>query len=444
MLGQGCLSEQQPTSGVQTVTGENVSSDPGAGTEGVVVRRPLWSRASASVGASVDKLRAVPLRNRVLIASGLVGLLLVGLLVAIFTLGTPQTTITARFATAPGLYVNNDVDVLGMPVGKVVKITPGPKYVTVEMTVPQSTPIPADAQALIMAPQVVNDRYVQLNPAYTSGPMMQNDAVIPTSRTAVPISVDAIIDSLDSLAKALGPNGANAHGALSAFFASSAHAFGGNGAALHSTLTSLGKALNALSSKSPQLTALFDNLGNLSYVASQYTGTYQAFANDLAVVSTDLASDDSQLGSALSNLQQVLKALADFTQTNASTLGNSVANLNAFAASVAAKQTQLAEAYQNLPKALSNLSNAIDTSAPGGPAVRARLDPVGTSDGFSKSVCGSPLLRLLLLAIDQPQDKIPTVDLGCGVNGLLAVLPTPPGAPNGPNLSLSALVKGQS
>jgi len=42
---------------------------------------------------------------------------------------------------------------------------------------------------------------------------MQDNALIPLSRTATAISVDAIIDSLDELAKALGPNGTNAHGA---------------------------------------------------------------------------------------------------------------------------------------------------------------------------------------------------------------------------------------
>jgi virulence factor Mce-like protein len=294
-----------------------------------------------------------------------------------------------------------------------------------------------------MAPQVVNDRYVQLTPAYTGGARLADHAVIPVTRTATPISVDGIVDSLDQLAKTLGPNGVNAHGALSSFVASSAHAFGGDGAALHATLTSLGKALGALSDKSPQLTALFDNLGNLSQVASQYTTTYQAFANNLAVVSTDLASDDSDLGSALTNLQKVLGALAQFTATNASVLGNSVANLNAFAGAVATKQQQLAQVYADLPIALNNLSQAVDPNAPGGPALRARLDAVGNSAGFSQSVCGNPLLRLLLLSIDQSQDTIPTIDVACGVNGLLANLPTPPGASSGPNMSLSALMKGQ-
>ena len=378
----------------------------------------------------------------VIVAALVVALIGVGI-AALVTNGGSSMTISARFATAPGLYVGNAVDVLGMPVGTVTKITPGPSYVTVVMQVPSSTPIPARADALVMAPQVVNDRYVQLNPGYTGGSRIRNDAVIPMSRTAVPISVDGIVDSLDQLARALGPNGVNAHGALSNFFASSAHAFGGNGAALHTTLTSLGQALGALSSKSPQLTALFDNLGNLSQVASQYTGTYQAFANNLAAVSTDLAADDSNIGGTLANLQRALAALAQFTATNSSALGTSVTNLDAFAGAVAAKQQQLAQALGALPVALGNIAQATDPNAAGGPALRARLDPTGDSHGYSQAVCGNPLLRLLLLSIDRSQDKIPSIDLDCGVNGLLANLPTPPGASSGPDLSVSALVGAQ-
>ncbi len=389
-------------------------------------------------------VRRIPLRKVVTVVVVALVALLAGGIAVLVTSGPSTMTFSARFATAPGLFTGNAVDVLGMQVGSVTKITPGPTYVTVAMQVPAGSPIPADADALIMAPQVVNDRYVQLNPGYSGGPLMQDNAVIPLSRTAVPISVDGIVDSLDQLARALGPNGANAHGALSAFVASSARAFGGDGTALHSTLTSLGQALGALSSKSPQLTALFDNLGNLSQVASQYTGTYQAFANNLAVVSTDLAGDDSEIGATLANLQKALGALAQFTATNSSALGSSVSNLDVFAGAVAAKQQALAQAFEALPDALDNISQAVDPSAPGGAALRARLDPTGDSAGFSQSVCGNSLLRLLLLSIDRSQDTDPTVDLDCGVNGLLSSLPTPPNASSGPNLSLSALVGGGS
>jgi phospholipid/cholesterol/gamma-HCH transport system substrate-binding protein len=399
---------------------------------------------SGRVRQGAAALWGLPLRTRVIAGGAVFVGLLTGGIVALVTEGPAQITVTARFATAPGLYPGNFVDVLGMPVGSVTSIKSGPTYVSVTMRLPASVPVPAGVQALIMAPQVVNDRYVQLNPAYTGGPRLQDHAVIPLTRTATPISVDGIVDSLDQLARALGPNGANAHGALSAFVASSARAFGGDGAALHSTLTSLGRALGALSSRSPQLTQLFDNLGNLSHVASQYTATYQAFANDLAVVSTELSSDDGDIGAALTNLQQALGALAQFATTNAAALGTSVTNLDAFAGAVAAKQNQLAEVYADLPKALGNLTQALDTGASGGPALRARLDPVGDSAGFSQAVCGSSLYRLLLLSIDRSQDKDPTVDLGCGVNGVLAGLPVPPGGTSGPNLSLGALLGGTS
>ena len=179
-------------------------------------------------------------------------------------------------------------------------------------------------------------------------------------------------------------------------------------------------------------------------MASQYTTTYQAFANNLAVVSTELSADDGDIGAALANLQKALGALAQFTATNASALGQSVTNLDAFAGAVATKQQQLAQVYAALPIALNNLTQAVDPNAPGGPALKARFDPMTGSAGFSQSVCGNPLLRLLLLSIDPSQDKDPTVDVACGVNGLLATLPAPPGASSGPNLSLSALVGGRS
>jgi phospholipid/cholesterol/gamma-HCH transport system substrate-binding protein len=388
-------------------------------------------------------LSRIPVKARLYGTMGVVVALIVAGLVVWATSGPSETTITAQFATAPGLYVGNQVRILGIPVGSIKSITPGPSYVTVVMEVTSSTAIPANAQAFIMAPQVVNDRYVQLNPAYTSGPKMASGAVIPMARTAVPISVDGIIDSLDDLAKALGPSGANSHGAFSDFINSTAYAFGPNGSALHSTLESLGGALGALSSDGPQLTNLFDNLGNLSKVASDYTGTYQAFANNLAVVSTDLSSDDSDIGSALANLQQALGQLAEFIRTNGSALGSSVSNLEAFAGAVASKQQQLAQVFGYLPTALNNITAAYDPTAPGGPALRSRFDPMGDSQAFSKSVCGDALLRLLLLSVDQSQDTIKTTDLGCGVSGLLATLPTPPGASTGPNLSISAIVGSQ-
>jgi virulence factor Mce-like protein len=386
-------------------------------------------------------MRNPSVRVRLVLALCAVAVVAFGLASVLASGGGSTTTITAQFSSAPGLFAGNQVKILGMRVGRVASVTPGPTYVAVKMTVPSSTKIPADAQALVMAPNVINDRFVQLNPPYTSGPTMPSHGLIPESRTGVPVSVDEVIDSLDQFSLALGPNGANEHGALSNLLHQAATAFGPDGTALHSTLISLGSAFGALSSQGTDLTALFDNLGNLSHVASQYTGTYQAFANDLAVVSTTLAEDNTDLGAALANLQQFLGQLAKFIQTNGSALGSSVANLSAFAGAVAQKQAAMEQVWGILPVALQNLNNAID---PATGALRARFDEVSNSAALAQSVCGNPLLRLFILAFDRQQDaRDQTVDLGCGLQGLLTALPNPPGASTGPNMSLSAIVGRQ-
>ena len=65
--------------------------------------------------------------------------------------------------------------------------------------------VPADAKAVIVAQNLVSARYVQLTPAYESGPAMTDGAVIPIERTAVPVEWDEVKEQLTRLATELGP-----------------------------------------------------------------------------------------------------------------------------------------------------------------------------------------------------------------------------------------------
>jgi phospholipid/cholesterol/gamma-HCH transport system substrate-binding protein len=73
--------------------------------------------------------------------------------------------ITAYFGGAVGLYTGNDVRVLGVAVGTVDKVEPVGDQVRVELLVDNDVPVPVDAAAVIVAPSLVSDRYVQLAPA---------------------------------------------------------------------------------------------------------------------------------------------------------------------------------------------------------------------------------------------------------------------------------------
>src|SRR3954471_143425 len=166
--------------------------------------------------------------SRRVIAWGTAALVLVAVLGAYLWMSSSDKTmhVKAEFSRAVGLYTGSSVRILGVPVGKITKITPHGKSVTVEMTYNGKYKVPADAVAAIVPPSIVGDRYVQLTPAYTTGPTLEDNAVLgcadndtsqqcSKNHNAVPAELDDIFQSLDDLNKALGPEGANADGALS-------------------------------------------------------------------------------------------------------------------------------------------------------------------------------------------------------------------------------------
>lgn len=124
--------------------------------------------------------------------TAIVGVLIVvtaltaAVVVGIRLFSSDEYTITAQFPATPGLYHDNDVDILGVPSGHVVKVTPKAKYVEVVLMLPSSVKIPADAKAVVMAPNPVSDRFIELTPPYTKGPKLKAGAVLgldaPSSR----------------------------------------------------------------------------------------------------------------------------------------------------------------------------------------------------------------------------------------------------------------------
>ena len=71
-------------------------------------------------------------------------------------------TITAYFDTATAIYPGDEVRVAGVKVGTIDSIHPEGLQARLVMKVDRDVPIPADAQAVIVAQNLVSSRYVQL------------------------------------------------------------------------------------------------------------------------------------------------------------------------------------------------------------------------------------------------------------------------------------------
>jgi len=164
-----------------------------------------------------------------------------------------QYRVTAYFTGTVGLYPGSGVSVLGIDVGDVTDITAIGDQVRVDMVIDDDYDVPADAQAVVLAPSLVSDRYVQFSPAYAGGPTLEDGDEIPLERTATPVELDQVYGALDELSAALGPDGANQNGALSDLVDVGAANLDGNGEALNRTLTGFSQAVETLATNRDDL-----------------------------------------------------------------------------------------------------------------------------------------------------------------------------------------------
>jgi len=282
--------------------------------------------------------------------------------VAIYQSANPSTQITAYFSETIGVYPQSTVRVLGVPVGTVDAVKPVGTEVKVTMTVNSGVKIPASADAVVMEPSVVSDRYIQLTPAYTGGPQLASGAVIPLSRTAVPLEIDQVYASLAKLADALGPNGANKHDALSDLIKTGAANLAGNGAYLKQMLTEYGGLSKTLGGSAGNLFAAVAYLQQFTTMLKQNNGQVVKAEQQLADVSGFLASDRQELSSALTELATALDQIKTFIGSNRTLLAANVNKLASITSLLVQERTSLAEALDVAPLAADNVVSAYNTT----------------------------------------------------------------------------------
>ncbi|MDQ1706038.1 MAG: phospholipid/cholesterol/gamma-HCH transport system substrate-binding protein, partial [Frankiaceae bacterium] len=271
--------------------------------------------------------------------------------------------LTAMFTRTIGLYKGNDVRILGVKVGKIDKLTVKGTSVEVQMTVEGKYPLPQDVQAVIVPPSVVSDRYIQLTPAFTGGPQLEQNATLGTDRTQVPLEFDEIFRNLDQLNNALGPNGANKHGALSRLIDVSAANLGGNGQALNGALKEFSAAISTLAGSRTDLFSTVGQLQRFTTMLARNDGGVRAVNANLAKVGNQLAGERADLGAALANLSTALQQVNSFVRDNKTTLTSDIHRLTSVTGTLVGEKEALKEIIDMAPFALTNLALAADPRA---------------------------------------------------------------------------------
>ncbi|HEV7211771.1 MAG TPA: MCE family protein [Blastococcus sp.] len=269
-----------------------------------------------------------------------------------------QYQVTAYFTQTVGLYPGSDVRILGIKVGDITDVTPLGDRVRVRMLLDDQYAVPADADAVVLAPSLVSDRYVQFSPVYDGGAKMKDGATVPMQRTATPVELDQVYGALNTLSSALGPNGANKNGALSDLVDVGAKNLQGNGTALNHTLKGFSQAVQTLSKHRDDLFSSLDNLQVFTTALASIDAQVGQFNTNLSAVAQQLAGERKDLASAIALLSKALGDVSTFVRDNTTLLTTNVNRLADVTLSLVQQREALGQILDVAPAALGNLAHA--------------------------------------------------------------------------------------
>lgn len=261
------------------------------------------------------------------------------------------------FDNSNGLFPGDDVRVLGVRVGQIDTIEPQPDTVKITFWFDREYNVPADAKAVILSPQLVTSRAIQLTPAYTGGPTMRSGAVIPADRTVVPVEWDDVRTQLQRLTEALKPTTPGGVSTLGALIDTAADNLRGEGANIRDTVIKLSQTVSVLDDHSSDIFSTVRNLSTLVSALRDSSGLLEKLNRNLATVSSVLADDPNKVARAAEDLNAVVGDLRSFVADNREALGTASDKAASVSGALVDSLDDVKQLLHVLPTAMVNFNN---------------------------------------------------------------------------------------
>ncbi len=314
----------------------------------------------------------------------IVAMLVLAALVLTFAGGSDAKTATLHFDRTVSIYPGSDIRVMGVRIGEVTSVVPEGDSVKVGVEYDAKYRLPAGAKAAIVTPTLVADRFIQIAPAYSKGPVLADGGEIALADSATPVELDQIYQSISDITQALGPNGVNKDGSLNTLLQAGADALRGNGQLANQTITDLSRAVQVFGENSGPLFESVTNLGQVTKVLAANDQFVSQFIGDLTSVSSQLSGERDDLAQALDSLAGALKTVRTFVRDNKSLLVSDVKKLTDTVA-VLAKEKDSMNTFTRLGAlGIQNLNLAFDKKT-GTIGSRVQFGP--TLDSFDNVLC---------------------------------------------------------
>ena len=268
-----------------------------------------------------------------------------------------RTTLVAYFDNSNGVFRGDDVMILGVPVGKIVRIEPQPSRAKITFWVDDQYKIPADVKAVILLPQLITARALALTPVYTGGPALPSGAVISQERTAVPVEWDDVRAQLQKLADALQPTQPGGVSPLGQLINTAADNLRGQGSSIRDAIIKLSQALSVLGDHSKDVFSTLRNLATLVSALHDSADVMRALNINLAAVTGLLADDPHAVGQVVDDLDAASVKVSDFVAENRDALGTTSDKLAGVSQAVVDSLDDVKQALHVAPTAFQNFLN---------------------------------------------------------------------------------------
>jgi phospholipid/cholesterol/gamma-HCH transport system substrate-binding protein len=238
-----------------------------------------------------------------------------------------NNTVVAYFPQALALYPGDKVQIMGVRVGAIDSIEPEGDKMKVTFHYQNEYEVPANATASILNPSLVASRAVQLSPPYDSGPVLENNAVIPIDRTQVPVEWDDLRNQLTHLVTELGPTPEQPKGPFGDVIESFANGLAGKGQQINTTLTALSDSVTALNEGRGDFFAVLKSLAVFINVLHRNDQRFVALNDDLTQFTSSFTNTDQELATTVKKIDELLATAHQFVKDNGSLLAKDVNNL---------------------------------------------------------------------------------------------------------------------
>jgi len=311
----------------------------------------------------ISRLRSRP---RAVLAVSLVVILVAGVFVALQTADqVARTVVTAYFENSNGVFPKDKVLIRGVPVGEIQKIEPQPQRAKITLWVNRKYKVPADAKAVILSPTLVASRAIQLTPPYSGGPTLQNGAVIPRDRTAVPVEWDDLRGQLERVTKLLKPTEPGGVSTLGSLVNTAADNLRGQGTTIRDTVIKLSQTVSALGDHSRDIFSTIKNLSTLVTGLHDSADLLEQLNHNLAAVSSLLADDPNKVGRAVTDLNAVVADVQSFVADNREALGTTSEKLASVTTALVGSLDDIKQLLHISPTGLEDFVNIYKASTGG-------------------------------------------------------------------------------